>query len=113
MRRRRKQVGAEPTQAGARRRRTRAEEALPRQLNVAEAKAHFSQLADAAARGDTFIVAKAGRPVAKIGPPPNPYRIGWGIGILTDKQVKSLVAAVERPVTEQELAAWYDVEKFK
>jgi antitoxin (DNA-binding transcriptional repressor) of toxin-antitoxin stability system len=113
MRKRRKPNDGEPAAARRKPKRPRTKEPLPGQLNVAEAKAHFSQLADAAARGETFIIAKAGRPIATIGPPPNPYRVGWGIGILNDQQVESLIAAVERPTTEQELAAWYDVDKFK
>ena len=104
---------AEPTGVDAKSKRHGAGQPLPHQINVADAKAHLSRLVDAASRGETFIIAKAGRPVAKIGPPPNPYRIGWGAGILTNDQVEALLAAVERPMTEQELAAWYDAEKFK
>lgn len=39
---------------------------LPRELNVGEAKALFSQLVDEAARGGRFVIAKAGTPVARI-----------------------------------------------
>jgi hypothetical protein len=34
---------------------------LPRELNVGEAKALFSQLVDEAARGASFVIAKAAR----------------------------------------------------
>ena len=37
-----------------------------KQLNVAEAKAKFSELVDAAARGDATIIAKSGAPVAML-----------------------------------------------
>ncbi len=39
-----------------------------KQLNVAEAKAKFSELVDAAARGDVTIIAKSGTPVAMLVP---------------------------------------------
>jgi prevent-host-death family protein len=39
-----------------------------KQLNVAEAKAKFSELVDAAARGDSTIIAKFGTPVAMLVP---------------------------------------------
>lgn len=39
-----------------------------KQFNVAEAKARFSELVDAAAQGDGSIIAKAGTPVAMLVP---------------------------------------------
>ncbi len=33
-----------------------------------EAKAHLSRLVDAAARGDVFVIAKAGKPLVKVVP---------------------------------------------
>jgi len=39
-----------------------------KQLNVAEAKAKFSELVDAAARGDGTVIAKSGTPVAMLVP---------------------------------------------
>src|SRR5580700_4264252 len=39
-----------------------------KQLNIAEAKAKFSELVDAAARGDGTIIAKSGTPVAMLVP---------------------------------------------
>jgi prevent-host-death family protein len=39
-----------------------------KQLNVAEAKAKFSELVDAAARGDGTIIAKSGTPIAMLVP---------------------------------------------
>jgi prevent-host-death family protein len=38
------------------------------QFNLAEAKAKFSELVDAAARGDVSIIAKSGTPVAMLVP---------------------------------------------
>jgi prevent-host-death family protein len=39
-----------------------------RQVNIHEAKTHLSRLADEAAAGETIILAKAGKPVAKLVP---------------------------------------------
>jgi prevent-host-death family protein len=39
-----------------------------KQFNIAEAKAKFSELVDAAARGDTTVIAKSGTPVAMLVP---------------------------------------------
>jgi prevent-host-death family protein len=49
------------------------------QMNIAEAKAKLSELVDAAAAGDDVVVARAGRPVARlvpIGDPP-PRQLGF------------------------------------
>jgi prevent-host-death family protein len=38
------------------------------QLNLYDAKTRLSELVEAASQGDTVIIAKAGRPLAKLGP---------------------------------------------
>lgn len=37
-----------------------------RKVNVHEAKTHLSRLVDEAARGEPFIIAKAGKPLVKV-----------------------------------------------
>lgn len=37
-----------------------------RQVNVHEAKTHLSRLVDQAARGEEIVIARAGRPVARL-----------------------------------------------
>jgi prevent-host-death family protein len=39
-----------------------------RQINIHQAKTHLSRLVEEAAKGDPFIIAKAGRPIAKVVP---------------------------------------------
>jgi len=39
-----------------------------RQINLYEAKTQLSRLVEDAARGDTIIIAKDGKPMAKLGP---------------------------------------------
>ena len=49
--------------------------------NIHAAKTHFSQLVDAAAGGETIIIAKAGVPVAKLVPITAPKRRGMLAGV--------------------------------
>jgi prevent-host-death family protein len=37
-----------------------------RQINIHEAKTHLSQLVDDAARGEEIVIAKAGKPMARL-----------------------------------------------
>lgn len=37
-----------------------------RQVNIHEAKTHLSRLVDAAAKGEPFVIAKAGKPLVKV-----------------------------------------------
>ncbi|PTN34923.1 type II toxin-antitoxin system prevent-host-death family antitoxin [Desulfonatronum sp. SC1] len=39
-------------------------------VNIHEAKTHLSRLVDEAARGNAFIIAKAGKPMVKVSPLP-------------------------------------------
>jgi prevent-host-death family protein len=41
---------------------------MGRQVNLYEAKTQLSRLVDEAAKGDTIIIAKAGKPMAALGP---------------------------------------------
>lgn len=35
-------------------------------INIHEAKTHLSRLVDQAAKGESFVIAKAGKPIAKV-----------------------------------------------
>ena len=56
-----------------------------KQLNIAEAKAKFSELVDAAARGDGTIIAKSGTPVAMLVPLDEERRVPIKFGTLKGK----------------------------
>jgi prevent-host-death family protein len=43
-------------------------EQMARHVSLYEAKTHLSRLVDEAANGDTIIIAKAGKPMARLGP---------------------------------------------
>lgn len=38
----------------------------PRTVNIHEAKTHLSRLVDQAAKGEPFVIAKAGKPLVKV-----------------------------------------------
>jgi prevent-host-death family protein len=57
-----------------------------RTVNIHEAKTHLSRLVDAAAKGEPFIIAKAGKPMVKVVPidaPPKPKRFDFMAGEFT------------------------------
>ena len=57
-----------------------------RTVNIHEAKTHLSRLVDAAAKGEPFIIAKAGKPLVKVVPidaPAQPRRLGFMRGQFT------------------------------
>jgi len=54
-----------------------------RTVNIHEAKTHLSKLVDQAARGEPFIIAKAGKPLVKVtalDAPAAPRRLGFLAG---------------------------------
>jgi prevent-host-death family protein len=57
-----------------------------RTVNIHEAKTHLSRLVEAAAKGEPFIIAKAGKPLVKVVPvdaPMTPRRLGFMRGAVT------------------------------
>ena len=57
-----------------------------RTVNIHEAKTQLSRLVDAAAKGEPFIIAKAGKPLVKVVPidaPEVPRRLGFMRGAFT------------------------------
>jgi prevent-host-death family protein len=52
-------------------------------VNIHEAKTHLSKLVDRAAKGETFVIAKAGKPLVKVSAldaPAEPQRLGFLTG---------------------------------
>lgn len=57
-------------------------------VNIHQAKTHLSRLIERVVRGESFVIAKAGRPVAKMVPlgkaeSKKPKRLGFMAGALT------------------------------
>ena len=73
----------------------------PETVNVHEAKTHLSRLLDRAHRGEEIILAKAGKPYARLMPLALEGRRGPG-------QLPDLVVGPEffEPLPEEELRAW-------
>ena len=95
---------------GPRKRSPARRKTLPRELNVGEAKAVFSQLVDEAARGAHFVIAKAGTPVARIVPldvEPKKFIFGTMKGLLSPEDQKALLDAVEAPLPDEVLASFH------
>ncbi|AVB22656.1 MULTISPECIES: type II toxin-antitoxin system Phd/YefM family antitoxin [Pseudomonas syringae group] len=65
--------------------------------NIHAAKTHFSQLVDAAAGGETIIIAKAGIPVAKLVPISAPKRRGMLSHVTFDAEASD---AMDAEITE-------------
>lgn len=61
--------------------------------NIHAAKTHFSQLVDAAAGGETIIIAKAGVPVAMLVPIKAPKRRGMLAGVTFNAEVSDALDA--------------------
>ena len=73
---------------------------MPTVVNVHEAKTHLSRLIDRAHAGEEIILAKAGKPYARLGPlePRRPRQPGLAKGRITD--------AFFAPLPADELDAW-------
>jgi prevent-host-death family protein len=69
-------------------------------VNIHQAKTHLSRLLEQAVMGEEIIIAKAGKPVARIVPiaGPKPRKPGIAKGQVTDDFFE--------PLPEEELAAW-------
>ena len=72
---------------------------MPQTINVHDAKTHFSRLLDRVARGEEIIIARAGKPVARLTPL-----------IPTDRPLGFVQAHIDPsffdPLPGDELAAW-------
>lgn len=53
-----------------------------RTVNIREARTHLSRLIEGAARGEAFIIAKAGRPMVKVVPLEAVERSGRRLGFM-------------------------------
>ena len=47
---------------------------MPKPVNIHEAKTHFSRLVERAANGEEIVIARAGRPLARLMPLASPTR---------------------------------------
>lgn len=78
---------------------------MPDIVNVHDAKTHFSRLLERARAGEEIVLAKAGRPYARLMPlaPTAPQRLP---GRLKNRLGAGVVDAMLEPLPEDELTAW-------
>jgi len=75
------------------------------QVNIHEAKTHLSELLRRVEEGEEVTIARAGKPVAKI-VRAEPVKIERRLG--TGKGKIWLAPDWDAPMTDEELAEWYD-----
>jgi prevent-host-death family protein len=73
------------------------------QMNVAEAKAKLSELIAAAERGEEVVIARGGKPVARIVPA---AAAGVRLGLLEGTVSAASVPDFLEPMDADELASW-------
>ncbi len=76
---------------------------MPAFVNVHEAKTHFSKLLGRVMRGEQIVIAKAGKPVARLVPEHPQARAGRVPGI--DKGKLKIAAGFDR-ISKSELGDW-------
>lgn len=78
---------------------------MPDIVNVHDAKTHFSRLLERAHAGEEIVLAKAGKPYARLMPlsPTAPQRLP---GRLKNCLGAGVVDALLEPLPEDELTAW-------
>jgi prevent-host-death family protein len=80
---------------------------LVQTVNIHAAKTHFSRLVDAAADGEEIIIARAGKPVAKLVPlHPRPEQARRVLGALIGKL--RIPADFDAPLSNEELGQFDD-----
>ena len=79
-------------------------------VNIHEAKTHLSRLIEKAAKGEAFIIARAGKPLVKVVPleeadAPNKQRIGFMKGMISVPEDFDTILAdeIEEMFSEGEL----------
>ena len=80
------------------------------QINIHQAKTHLSKLVEEAAQGEEIIIAKAGKPIAKlvaleqtVQQPRKPGNLKGQIWMSDD---------FDAPMSDEELALWHDASIF-
>ena len=80
------------------------------QINIHQAKTHLSKLVEEAAQGEEIIIAKAGKPMAKlvaleqtVQQPRKPGNLKGQIWMSDD---------FDAPMSDEELALWHDTSIF-
>jgi len=79
-------------------------------VNIHEAKTHLSRLVERVAAGEEMIIAKAGKPMARLVPLEKPMQNKREPGALKGKIW--IAENFDAPMSAEELAAWHDASIF-
>lgn len=79
-------------------------------VNIHEAKTHLSRLVERVAAGEEMIIAKAGKPMARLVPLEKPMQKKRESGALEGKIW--MAENFDDPMSAEELDAWHDASIF-
>lgn len=79
-------------------------------VNIHEAKTHLSRLVERVAAGEEMIIAKAGKPMARLVPLEKPMQKKREPGALKGKIW--MAENFDAPMSAEELATWHDASIF-
>lgn len=79
-------------------------------VNIHEAKTHLSRLVERAAAGEEVIIAKAGKPMARLAPLEKPVKKKREPGALKGKIW--MAENFDAPMSAEELSSWHDAPIF-
>lgn len=82
------------------------ERAALREISASEAKAHLSELLDAVERGETIVITRRGRPIARLVPDPDQRQQQIKAAIEDMRQLAKERREKFGPVTIEEILAW-------
>lgn len=85
---------------------SKAAASAPAQYNIYEAKTHLSSLVERAAKGEEIVIAKGGKPLAKIVPMPQHKDFGRRVGGQNLLGITYMAPDWDAPMTEEELTEW-------
>ena len=80
---------------------------LARPVTVSEFRAHLAEMIRRAERGEEFVISRGTQPVAKLVPvgPRRRRRLGSLRDLMGDRDLATLVEAIESPLTSRDQAA--------
>ena len=77
-----------------------------RQVNIHEAKTHFSELIAAVERGEEIVIARRGKPVAKVSGCDEPKKRRVKLGLF-EGQVREIDPDWWKPIPEDAIREWF------
>lgn len=79
---------------------------MPKTINIHEAKTHLSRILEEVHAGEEIILAKAGKPYARLVPMDTPRKVPRALGGIIPPLSAEDVAESLRPLSDDELEGW-------